>query len=64
MFEQNLNDPISTMNNVEKVCSIILISQVMEVFHAINIIHSDLKTKNIKIIDFGVTCIVECQTQS
>lgn len=74
LCEQNLNDRVSSMNEIDKICCIIKISQAMESVHAAHMIHRDLKPENvlfdseghIKISDFGVACIVdvEGQTQS
>lgn len=72
LCEQNLNDRIGSMDNIEKVCSIIEICKAMEAVHAANMIHRDLKPENVlfdieghvKISDFGVACIVDVESQT
>ena len=72
LCEQNLNDRIGSMDNIEKVCSVIEICKAMEAVHAANMIHRDLKPENVlfdieghvKISDFGVACIVDVESQT
>ena len=74
LCEKNLRERISLMDDIDKVCCIIEISQAMESVHAARMIHRDLKPENVlfdsdghvRISDFGVACIVdvEGQTQS
>ena len=71
LCEQNLNDRIGDMDKIEKVCSIIEITEAMEAVHAASMIHRHLRPENIlfdieghvKISDFGVASIVDVEGQ-